>query len=104
MAADAVGGWGARGCRIALPSCVMATDPEDPDSDDAREGPGDRPAELFTGFDAVYTAAFSKIIKNIQRNLAPAWRVTIPVIPPIAFKLPPVPVVQLAKLDLGIYG
>lgn len=43
------------------------------------------------------------VIKNIQRNLAPIWRVPTPVMPPIEFKLPPMPVVQFPKIDIGIY-
>jgi hypothetical protein len=40
------------------------------------------------GLEAMYTAAFSGLIKDIQRSVVPALRVRIPAIPASAFKLP----------------
>ena len=65
----------------------MATDPEDPDSDDGREEPDDILARAFHQLRCLCRAAFSNVIKHLQRNLVLAWRVPIPAIPPpLAFR------------------
>jgi hypothetical protein len=70
------------------------TDAEEPGDTADDESAEDRPVP-FSGFDAVYTAAFSKVIKNFQRSIAPALRVQIPAIPAAVFKLPPLPKIEL---------
>jgi hypothetical protein len=45
--------------------------------------------------DALYTAAFSGVIRDIQRSIAPALRVRIPPIPASAFRVPPIRLPQI---------
>lgn len=54
------------------------------------------------GLDALYTAAFSGMIKNIQRSIAPALRVRIPAIPASAFKLPRVQPPAVSKVHRDV--
>lgn len=76
------------------------TNTDEPDHTSPEEQP-QQPLPV-SGLDALYTAAFSRMIKNIQRSIAPALRVRIPAIPASAFKLPRLqpPVVPTVHADV----
>lgn len=82
------------------------TDPERPNvgagGDEAAQ---QQPVVSVTGADALYTAAFSGLIQDMQRSIAPALRVRIPPIPAAAFKLPPIrlPQIQVPTVQLDFY-
>ncbi|MFF0822035.1 hypothetical protein ACFYUR_16830 [Micromonospora haikouensis] len=83
-----------------------AKQPENPG--DVEPGEDPQPVVPVTGADALYTAALSGMIRNLQRSLAPALRVRIPAIPASAFRMPPIrlPQVQIpaiAALQQDIY-
>ncbi len=73
-----------------------------PDDATAQEQPGQQRPVPVAGLDALYTAAFSGLIRDIQRSIAPALRVRIPAIPASAFKLPRIlpPVLPTVQLDI----
>ncbi len=80
-----------------------AEQPENPGVEEACEDP--QPVVPVTGADALYTAALSGMIRDLQRSLAPALRVRIPALPASAFRMPPIrlPQVQMPTVQLDLY-
>ena len=56
-----------------------------------------------TGADALYTAALSGVIRDIQRTIAPALRVQIPAIPASAFQIPQIQLPAIPIMQLDVY-
>jgi hypothetical protein len=78
------------------------TDPDQPDLE-AGEAWREQSSVPVTGLDALYTAAFSGVIRDIQRRIAPALRVRIPAIPAAAFKLPQIQLPAISTMQLDVY-